>query len=175
MTARPQEAALRVAALQALRDLIDVGVTQAREELLSAMIDLQEREGAEMVKVRLGADGTHVATTALIWPRPGIDVDPSKLLAYVKANHPTEVVEAVTEPFRRALIARLKIEDDGTVIDPGTGIIADFATARPATGKPSFRLTYTAGDTPGRAAIAKAWRTGQLAFIDPVQPLGGAE
>ena len=175
MTARPQEDALRVAFLTALRDIIDTAVTGSREEALASLMTLQEISGAEAVKVRLGGpQGVHVATVALIAPKDGITVDPSKLLDYVKANHPSEIVEAVTEPFRRALVARLKVEDDGTVIDPETGMVADFASVRPAGGKPSLRVTFTTGETPGRALIAQAWRAGELADMDPAQ-LGGAQ
>jgi hypothetical protein len=175
VTANPHEAALRAAALTALRDIIDIGVTEAREEALVALTDLQAI-GVEQVKVRIGGpQGPHVATVSLRAPRAGIDVDPSKLLAYVKSNHPSEVVEAVTEPFRRALIARLKVDEDGTVVDPDTGIVADFASVRPAGGKPSLTLTFTTtGEAPGRAMLARAWRNGELRFLDPTQ-LGGAE
>jgi hypothetical protein len=171
---RPQEDALRVAFLTALRDIIDTEVAVGREESLASLMVLQEMTGAEAIKVRLGGpQGVHVATVALIPAKDGISVDPSKLLAYVKANHPGEVVEAVTEPFRRALVARLKVEDDGTVVDTHTGMAADFATVRPADGKPSLRVTFTTGENPGRALIAKAWRAGELTGIDPTQ-LGSA-
>lgn len=170
-----KDVGLKLAALTALRDLVDAEVTIVRAEMSAALLAVQEATGADRIAVTLpGEDGPEkVASVSLVKETEGIDIDPARFLAWAQENAPDEVVCAVKEPFRRALLGHLIVAGDA-VVDKRTGMVVEFATPRPAA-PPSgrFMLRFEGGtDGYGRAAIGAAWREGRLSDIAAALPGG---
>ncbi|WFE47639.1 hypothetical protein [Verrucosispora sp. WMMD1129] len=162
-----QQASMRAAVLKALMDEVKKVYDVARAEADGRLVELNAALGVKTIEVRLpGYDGP-VAQVTLSEPKAGFVVEESGFLAYCKAEHPTEVQATVPEPvesvrpaFRKALLGRLRIEEDGTVVDGATGRILDFVeVAQP--GRPSTTLTFKKG---GREEVAAAYRDGRLAL-----------
>lgn len=170
-----KDVGLRLAALTALRDLVDAEVAILRAEMSAALLAVQEVTGADRIAVTLpGEDGPErVASVSLVKEAEGIDIDPARFLAWAQENAPDEIVRAVKEPFRRALLSHLVVAGD-SVVDKRTGMVVEFATPRPAPAPSGrFMLRFEGGpDGYGRAAIAAAWREGRLSNIAAALPGG---
>lgn len=164
-----QQQAMLAAVLKALLDEVRKVYDVARAEADDSLVKLNDQLGVKTIEVRLpGYDGA-VAQVTLSEPKTGFVVDEAGFLAYCKAEHPTEVQATVPEPvesvrpgWRKALLARMKVEPDGTVVDGQTGRILDFVkVAEPP--PPSTTLTFKKG---GREEVAAAYRDGRLALPD---------
>ncbi|MBL6280132.1 hypothetical protein JMF97_28620 [Micromonospora fiedleri] len=163
----PQQRAMRAAVLKALLDEVKKAYDAARTEADSGMVGLNHSFGVTTIEVRLPGYDSAVAQVTLNEPKTGFVVEEAGLLAYCKAEHPTEVQATVPEPvesvrpaFRKALLGRLRVERDGTVVDGETGRVLDFVkVAEP--GPPSTTLTFKKG---GREEVAAAYRDGRLAL-----------
>ncbi|MFU8873257.1 hypothetical protein [Micromonospora sp. SL4-19] len=162
-----QQAAMRAAVLKALMDEVKKVYNVARGEADGRLVELNGALGVKTIEVRLpGYDGP-VAQVTLSDPKTGLVVDEAGFLAYCKAEHPSEVQAAVPEPvesvrpaFRKALLGRMRVESDGTVVDGETGRVLDFVeVAEPP--PPSTTLTFKKG---GREEVAAAYRDGRLAL-----------
>jgi len=161
----------------AVRKLLVEKINEAdsidRGDTLQKFLAAHELMGVKTLDIML-PDGTKVARATLPQPKPGVVVDDQAFLKWVSAEHSTEIVEAVRESFRRAVLKRLEIDGD-EVIDKQTGQVVPWASVRPAAEKPSnFTVTFV-GD--GRAAVEKAWLDGQINLLDftapPTLPTGG--
>ncbi|MDG4796972.1 hypothetical protein [Micromonospora sp. WMMD1082] len=162
-----QQRAMRAAVLKALMDEVKKVYDAVRADADSGLFDLHRALGVTTIEVRLpGYDGA-VAQVTLSLPKAGFVVEEAGFLAYCKAEHPTEVqatvpkpVESVRAAFRKALLGRLRVERDGTVVDGETGRVLDFVEiAEP--GPPSTTLSFRKG---GREEVAAAYRDGRLAL-----------
>ena len=168
--------ALRAALIgKLLKELVAEADTAGRSEALAHLLAAHEALGVKSVDVTL-PDGTKVGTATLTAPAAGISVDEAAFMRWVQAEHPTEVVPAVRESFRRVVRSRLKIVD-GKVIDKSTGEVVPWASVRAAAERPtSFSVRYADG---GREAIETAWREGRLNPLDHLTgrtlPAGGDE
>ncbi|MEU0151492.1 hypothetical protein [Micromonospora fulviviridis] len=162
-----QQAAMRAAVLKALMDEVRKVYDLARAEADGQLVELNGELGVTTVQVKLpGYDGA-VAQVTLSEPKTGFVVDEAGFLAWCKQEHPSEVtvttpapVESVRPAWRKALLGRMKVEQDGTVVDGETGRVLDFVeVAEPP--PPSTTLTFKKG---GREEVARAYRDGRLAL-----------
>ncbi|MFG1660738.1 hypothetical protein ACGFIY_29795 [Micromonospora chersina] len=162
-----QQRAMRAVVLKALMDEVRKAYDVARAEADGSLVELNAELGATTIEVRLPGYGAAVAQVTLTEPKAGFVVDEGGFLAYCKQEHPSEVqatvpapVELVRPAFRKALLGRMKVEQDGTVVDGETGRVLDFVeVAEPP--PPSTTLTFKKG---GREEVASAYRDGRLAL-----------
>jgi hypothetical protein len=160
-----QQAAMRAAVLKALMDEVKKVYDAARAEADGRLVELNGALGVKTIEVKLPGYEGAVAQVTLSEPKPGFVVDEAEFLAWCKREHPTEVhvpepVEQVRPGWRKALLARLRVEPDGTVVDGETGRVLDFVkVAEP--GPPTTTLTFKKG---GREEVAAAYRDGRLAL-----------
>ncbi|WDZ83988.1 hypothetical protein [Micromonospora cathayae] len=165
----PQERAMRAAVLKALLDEVKKAYDLARADADAGMVGLNQSFGVKAIEVRLPGHDAPVAQVTLSEPKAGFVVDEAGFLAWCKQEHPSEVqvtvpapVESVRPAWRKALLARMAVEPDGTVVDGETGRVLDFVeVAEPP--PPSTRMTWKTG---GREEVARAYRDGRLALPD---------
>jgi hypothetical protein len=170
-----KEATLRAAVIKRLQEKISEVDKAGRVDGLEQFIAAQDALGVKTVDVTL-PDGTKVARATLPSPQPGIRVDEAAFIAWVRDQRPDEIVDAVRESFRRAVLKDLVI-NDGEVVNKRTGESVDWAYVRPAADRPSsFSVTFV-GE--GRDLIEQAWRNGDLNILDiivpPALPAGGED
>ena len=150
--------AMQVAALKTLVDEVTKYDKDIRAKLLASMQEI----GAEKVSAEL-PDGTVVASVSLAGGKgaKAMVVDERAFLAWVKANHPTEIEERVSDAFKKRLLDELA--QNGEEV-PGV----ELGTARPYL---SNRFK-----TGGKDAIAAAWVEGTLQLGQVLAlPAGGEE
>lgn len=161
-----KEATLRAAILKRLQEKISEVDKAGRAEGLQQFLAARDALGVKTVDVTL-TDGTKVARATLPTPQPGIRVDDEAFLEWVRSERPEEIVEAVRESFRRAVLKDLTIHGD-TVVNKRTGEVVEWASVRPAAENPThFTLTFV-GD--GRDLIEAAWADGRLNILDVLTP-----
>lgn len=123
----PREKARRLVAFEALMTALRARGTELRAEVTDEVLTLYLEAGSDRLAVDEG-------TVSLVKPQDSIRIrDESKLLEFVEANHPTEVVTttAVRPAFRSALTGRLKVLG-GQVYDSATGEVVEWAEVVPA-------------------------------------------
>lgn len=165
------EAAMRAAVLKALLDEVKKAYEAARVEADAALLAMHSTIGVRAVEVRLPGSTTPIAQISVGDTVPGLRVDEEALLAYCAQEHPSEVQEVpaqrvVRSTFRKALLARLVTDADGTVVDPQSGRVCDFVTPVPAA-PPSTTMTFKAH---GRDEVAAGHRAGRLSLRDLLLP-----
>jgi hypothetical protein len=159
--------ALSAAILKALADAVGTELSGTKTGLVEDM----QAAGVEKVAARL-PDGTKVASLPLMG---GEDVpkvtDPAALLAWVRANHPGEIVESVRESYVEAVLAAAK--KAGRALDRETGDVIPGITFEPTT--PFVKVEFTTGDLGGRDLIRRAHQRGELDMLAPALalPAGG--
>lgn len=158
------DAAMRAAVLKALLDEIKKAYDAARAEADAALLHLHTGVGVRTVEVRLPGSAAPIAQISVQDTHDELRVDEAAMVAYCLAEHPSEVEEVpaqhhVRAAFRKVLLARLTVEPDGTVVDPTTGRVVDFATRVPAAAPARTTLTFKTG---GRERVAAGHRDGQL-------------
>ncbi|SCG15550.1 hypothetical protein GA0070610_1784 [Micromonospora echinofusca] len=164
-----RQESMRAAVLKALMDEVKKVYDAARAEADGRLIELNRAIGVKTIEVRLPGYDQPVAQVTLSEPKTGYVVDEAGFLAWCKQEHPSEVqvttpapVESVRPAWRKALLGRMKVEPDGTVVDGETGRVLDFVeVAEPP--PPSTTLTFKKG---GREEVARAYRDGRLALPD---------
>ncbi|WP_435586086.1 hypothetical protein [Micromonospora aurantiaca (nom. illeg.)] len=162
-----QQQAMRAAVLKALMDEVRKAYDAARAEADNSLVELNGELGVTTIEVRLPGYGAAVAQVTLTEPKTGFVVDEGKFVDWCRLEHPTEVqttvpapVDTVRPAFRKALLSRMRVERDGTVVDGETGRVLDFVeVAEPP--PPSTTLTFKKG---GREEVAAAYRDGRLAL-----------
>lgn len=168
-----KDATLRAAVIKRLQEKISEVDKAGRADGLEQFIAARDALGVKTVDVTL-PDGTKVARATLPAPQPGIRVDETAFLAWVRDQRPDEIVDAVRESFRRAALKDLVIHGD-EVVNKRTGEPVEWASVRAAADRPSsFSVTFV-GD--GRDLIEQAWKNGDLNILDiivpPALPAGG--
>lgn len=146
----PRVLARDLLVLKALADRVAAALTAAKTDTLAAM------EVGERLVVKVG--DVPVGTVTVTHGRVAARItDPRALLAWVKANHPTEVVavEEVRSSFVTVLLKRAK--DCGEVI-PGVEV---------STGDPYLLAPV---DDAASQVIAGAWADGTLRLPASVLP-----
>jgi hypothetical protein len=136
--------------LRALADRVAAALVAAKTDTLAAM------EVGERLVVKVG--DTPVGTVTVTHGRVAARItDPRALLAWVKANHPTEVVttQEVRSSFVVALLKRAK--DSGEVV-PGIDV---------SQGDPYLLAPV---DDVAAAVIGAAWADGSLSLPASVLP-----
>jgi hypothetical protein len=164
----PQDA-LIVAALKTLADDIGETLTGNKDALLKVMAG----QCIEKVAACL-PDGTKAASLSYVGGETRAQVvDEAKLIAWMEANRPGEVVKVIRPDTLKAVLdAATKA---GSAVDPATG------EAIPGVGfgkkDPFLRTDFKRGNGPGedgRALVREAWRTGALDVRDLLAlPAGG--
>ncbi|MFI7283077.1 hypothetical protein ACIBOV_22735 [Micromonospora chersina] len=162
-----QQAAMRAAVLKALMDEVRKVYDAARAEADGRLVELNGALGVKTIEVKLAGYDSPVAQVTLSEPKPGFVVEEAGFLAWCKEEHPSEVQVTVPEPveqvrpaWRKALLARMRVEQDGAVVDGETGRVLDFVKVAEAP-PPSTTLTFKKG---GREEVARAYRDGRLAL-----------
>lgn len=157
-----------------IADLTAAIVKGERAEKLEQLLELHEDTGAKQVAVKLPS-GEQVATLTIAQPSPKHRVDEGRLLAWCRENRP-DLVETIEHPATEAWTEEKVTADalskiDATVVD-GDWITADGEQVdgvHTVTPDPSsFTVKYATG---GQDRIIDAWRSGELAAINPGDPL----
>lgn len=166
MSAR--EAAVRLAALKAIKDRVDEAYTAARKAALASM-DPGDRKSARL------DDGTDIGTVSVTKPTAKLKArvcDEKAFLAWVEQTRPDEVVSTVRSSYRARVLKR--IEDAGDVVDVETGeIYADGVELGMEEAEPYARC---APQTEAQvAAVAAAFADGRLTPLLRGTPLGELE
>ena len=150
--------ALRDAILKTLADDVEEALKKSRDSLRAAMAAGKIKSlSAEL------PDGTPVATVTLAGGKKAPRVtNEAKFLAWVTAEHPTEVEVVVRKDYQKTLLDG--IAQAGRVVDPRTGGPVDGVEFCDTTQyvTPSFAR----GDIPGRERIRRAWRDGVISVPD---------
>ena len=161
-------AALRLAALYALKDAITTAYNEARKEAEDEL-DPSDRKSAVL------PNGANIGTISYTKGSFTAKVtDPDLLLGWVKDNAPGEVVtvETVRESYVKALLGRVK-DSDGAAYDAKTGEVipgVEFVH-----GDPYVKTAQTAEQ---REAFIAAWQRGEVpgvslgAALTPELPAG---
>jgi hypothetical protein len=178
-----------VAALRVLSDAINTEARENRAVAESEFARMRTETGVKSMTVTL-PDGTEVGTIAIKTGAREVVFDDDKVRAFAAETAPTEVVETInpavledptvlqflrehrpdvfTTSVRPAFLKSLKPDDDGQVVNPGTGElvkVAEVAMAKP-TGKFAYTPTKDAA-----ARVVAAWRAGELGEIGgPLAP-----
>jgi hypothetical protein len=159
-----KELTRKVALLTALKDAVEAELDAARAEARDVIIKAREELGVKSVEVTV-PDGEVVATVTVAGggTAPAVHYDET-FLAWVKENHPTEVVEAVRPAFSKALLGRLEQAGD-KFVDPNTGEVVAGIGERSKSEYISVRFKPE-----GRAVIAEAWRSSEIGLLLAGQP-----
>lgn len=159
-----KELTRKVALLTALKDAVEAELDAARAEARDVIIKAREELGVKSVEVTV-PDGEVVATVTVAGggTAPAVHYDET-FLAWVKENHPTEVVEAVRPAFSKALLGRLEQAGD-KFVDPNTGEVVAGIGERLKSEYISVRFKPE-----GRAVIAEAWRLSEIGLLLAGQP-----
>ena len=159
-----KELTRKVALLTALKDAVEAELDAARAEARDVIIKAREELGVKSVEVTV-PDGEVVATVTVAGggTAPAVHYDET-FLAWVKENHPTEVVEAVRPAFSKALLGRLEQAGD-KFVDPNTGEVVAGIGERLKSEYISVRFKPE-----GRAVIAEAWRSSEIGLLLAGQP-----
>lgn len=103
---------LELAAISMIADAAKKRKDELRSQLQGHMDDI----GADRVKAEL--DGEVIAYVLTSKPKFKWEIlNERKFIEWVKANHPTEIVESVRESFKDVLLDKFNYVDD-TAIDP---------------------------------------------------------
>lgn len=156
----------QAAVLKVLLDTVKAAYEGVRGPADDRLRDLYEQDGVLSVEVRITGYPTSVAKVTLSPGEAAVAVDQAARLAWCKLRYPEEVetetitTERVRPAFVKVLDSRLKVDDDGVVLDPETGEMIEWARRVPA-GPPKSTMTFAPG---GRDAIAEAYRRGVLSL-----------
>jgi hypothetical protein len=167
-----KEDATTVAALKALRDMVDAEYETARLRVLAGLREARVAMGLKSMRVTM-PDDTPVATVTLIDPKPSIAVDDeAAFLVWVRDHYPDQIETQVRvrPSWQREFISNLDATSD-QVADPGTREAIKGLIALPASEPRSFALRPLPG---GTREITRAWRRGDL-DLRRVLMLEGAE
>lgn len=161
-----RDAAAREAVLRALYDAIGDELKAARAEVQAGLDEL----GVTGVPATL-PDGTQVAKIALTDPKPAaVITDEQQFLGWVRDHHPAgtdnivrRFVTEIRPAFRDALLAEMTAAGVAQWCDRETGEVYDVPGVEiRATRARSHSVRF---DKTGRADVAAAWQSGELAHL----------
>jgi hypothetical protein len=172
-----KDAATRAASLSALADAIGAELKIAKAELQEALKAAKEETGTQQVGVTLPG-GQDAGKISLVQPKAAAVVTDEKAFReWVASVRPGEVASRVVTEVRPAwsklVLAEITAAEVVQWCDKETGELHDVPGVE-FQGRASYtRMTLSDDD---RAAIAEAWRAGQLNhLILPQLTQGGAE
>jgi hypothetical protein len=152
-----KELAIALATTNLVADLVAEHKDKLRAEMADAFLEV----GSDSVKVTV--DDDRIGKVSLVEPKDKAYVwDDSLLIGWVKAEHPTEIVEQVRDSFKKHLLDNIEILDDGTCVLKTTGEIVVGIKARKSTPYVSTRF-----ETDGREKLTNAIKTGRVVFDLP--------
>ncbi|MFD7999873.1 hypothetical protein [Streptomyces mirabilis] len=159
--------ALEEAALKALSDTVN----DRLKEVKNAMQEQLVGNGISKVTATL-PDGTKVATISRSDAKPAaVVIDDDAFLAFIRSIAPGEIstrlVTEVRPAYRNSVLAQMTAAGVARIVDTETGELHDVPGVEV---KATRALTHSVRpSTGGKEAIAEAWRTGQLAHLNPFQ------
>jgi hypothetical protein len=159
--------ALEEAALKALSDTVN----DRLKEVKNAMQEQLVGNGISKVTATL-PDGTKVATISRSDAKPAaVVIDDDAFLAFVRSIAPGEIstrlVTEVRPAYRTTVLAQMTAAGVARIVDTETGELHDVPGVEI---RATRALTHSIRpSTGGKDAIAEAWRTGQLAHLNPFQ------
>lgn len=166
-----KEDAITVAALRALRDIVDAEYEAARRRVMTGLREARDEVGLKSMRVTL-PDGTPVATVTLVDPKPATVVsNEAAFVAWVADHYPSEIETQVRvrPSWQRKFFSELDPSAD-PVADPRTGEIVKGLETMPASEPRSFCLRSLPG---GTQELIRAWRCGGL-DLHRMLPLNGS-
>lgn len=166
-----KEDAITVAALRALRDIVDAEYEAARRRVMTGLREARDEVGLKSMRVTL-PDGTPVATVTLVDPKPATVVsNEAAFVAWVADHYPSEIETQVRvrPSWQRKFFSELDPSAD-PVADPRTGEIVKGLETMPASEPRSFCLRSLPG---GTQELIRAWRCGGL-DLHRMLPLKGS-
>jgi hypothetical protein len=172
-----KETAARVAVLTALAEAINDELKTAKTELQTGLKTAKQETGTQQIGITL-PDGQDVGKVSLVQPKAAaVLVDEAAFREWARTVRPGEVTSRVVTEVRpawQALVLK-QITAAGVTqwADPETGEVHDVPGVQM-----QGRAAYTRMTVPdaGNAAIAEAWRTGQLGPLAlPQLTAGGAK
>lgn len=151
---------LRCAVLKVLADEIAERLKEAKLEALAAFT----ATGTTQARPAL-PDGTVVATASACGAtgKSASVTNPDAFVAWVMENYPGEIEVKVRDSFKTKVLAAAK--SAGRPVDPATGQVVPGVRVGPPV--PYVSVRPQAGS---HAAIAAAWRAGELTGIELVAP-----
>jgi hypothetical protein len=152
MTGDARQAAIRVAALKALRDKVSDAYNQARADAVAALSPGDRLHAAL-------PDGADIGTVSVVDGKTTAKVtNPAALLEWVQTNAPSEVetVARVRDSYIGVLLSRCE-NVDGAAMHARTGEL--LPGVRFETGDPYTRVTQTHDQ---QAAFMEAWWSGEI-------------
>ncbi|MFE4420372.1 hypothetical protein [Streptomyces sp. NPDC056817] len=159
--------ALEEAALKALADTVNDRLKEVKNAMQKQLVD----NGISKVTASL-PDGTKVATISRSDAKPAaVVIDDDAFLTFVRSIAPDEIstrlVTEVRPAYRTSLLAQMTAAGVARVVNTETGELYDVPGVEV---KATRALTHSVRpSTGGKEAIAEAWRTGQLAHLNPFQ------
>jgi hypothetical protein len=165
-----KDIAARTAVLSALAEAIDKELKDAKKELQEGLKAAKSETGTQKISIAL-EEGQDIGSVSLVQPKAAAAIiDPEKFLAWVREVRPTEVVTRLVTEVRPSwsslVLKQITAAGAAQWADPENGVIHDVPGV-----ELQGRAAYTRMTVPdaGRDAIAEAWRTGQLAHLNPFQ------
>ena len=169
-----KDTATKVAILDTLAKHITDQLKAAKAELETGLRTAKAETGTQQIAVDLA--GTDIGKATLVQPKAAASVvDETALIAWVREVAPSEItnriVTEVRPAWRKNLLDTLTAAGVIEWADPETGVIHEVPGVE-LVGRAAYtRLTVPAE---GKAAIADAWRSGQLtAVVLPELTAGG--
>lgn len=171
-----KDTARTVAVLSTLADAIGGQLKTAKKELEAGLREAKAETGTQKISVSL-AEGQDIGSVSLVQPKAAASVtDADAFKAWVVENFATEVerkfVTSVKPGFQKKILDQITAAGIAEWADPETGVVHGV----PGVGMQG-RAAYTRLTVPdaGKAAIAEAWRAGQLgAAVPPAITAGTA-
>lgn len=180
-----KDIAFRLAAITTLRDLLSTEIETIRKnEMAPALLAHYNDTGGDRLHITLPGEKAKLAAVTMKIPKPAeatVDINPARFLAWVQQNNPGEVVPTVRASYAKVVAERLVVDGDD-VIDPLSGEVVEYATAREAGPDPEptgeFTLLFEGGTGGlGRETFKAAWQQqgADLAQVSTVLAIGPGE
>lgn len=158
-----KDAAARAAMLAALHSAVGDELAAAKKKVDAGLKAAKKESGTTQISAEL-PDGTRVAKVTLVSPDPAaVIADDKAFLAWVREVHPAQIHSRLVVEVRPAFVDVLLKEMTAAGVarwcDKETGELHDVPGVV-MEGRAAYqRMTF---EKAGKAAIAEAWRTGQL-------------
>lgn len=172
-----KDTARRTAVLSALHEAIGEELKAAKGELEAGLRTAKTETGTQKIGISL-AEGEDIGTVSLVQPKAiAIITDLDKFTAWVMDNFGSEIerkfVTQVRATFQKKILAEVAAAGVAEWADPETGVVHEVPGVA-LQGRAAYTRMGVSDE--GKAAIADAWRTGQLARLAlPQLTAGGAE
>lgn len=150
----PRELARDLAIVTLVGDI----VKEQREVLRQQLTEALDTIGADATSAEL--DGDKIAKVSKVAPKPRPTItNETAFVAWVQANHETEVTLTVRDAFRKYLLEQLEPLEDGTAVNKNTGEIVEGITFGQAAAYVTTRF-----EKQGRERLAQALAAGALFY-----------